>query len=473
MEHIVEIIGNIVSDGNAAFYKTYYDDEDFTHPKKIKEAIKNVQATDTITLLVNCYGGDVVQGHSILDMLRKTGAQLNCDIQGICASEAALLAFGCDTRKMSYNSMLMVHNVRGGNYGTQYAMESERDVLKKYDDMIAEYMANVSGKTTEEIYENYLHGKSDVYKNAQEALDENLINAIYNEPKTSNKVLANSLKDNSVRALQTMTDKEKQLFVHNQKAKFENFMSTLKNKATTNEGDQVLGTPDNEVIVKLQTTVTNLTSRVEEFHKEAEEAKTVIANLQNKLAENESNYAVKVVEFETKLQEAEKSKNVLLNQISAINKQKMEATIVADVKAVVSSIKVRAGIAYDHNVINKVTSAFINSHIINLKDDGNVEIRRVNENNNLIGNLADIVTEYAARNYSNLYQNTQGIGLNIPAEANTNKPLKGQTYQEVLANIHKNEKIVTNSREYYQAIYDAGFGDKIDTATKEYHNIGK
>ncbi len=75
-----------------------------------------------IKMLINSPGGSVIDGMAILDVMRQVKCKIETIGNGMQASMGSILLAGGDTRSMTKNSMLLVHQIMGGaKGGTQHS----------------------------------------------------------------------------------------------------------------------------------------------------------------------------------------------------------------------------------------------------------------------------------------------------------------------------------------------------------------
>lgn len=63
-----------------------------------------------INLVINCEGGDMIQGFSIVSAIQRSGATVTAKIEGIAASMASVIAMACDSIEMADFSRIMIHD---------------------------------------------------------------------------------------------------------------------------------------------------------------------------------------------------------------------------------------------------------------------------------------------------------------------------------------------------------------------------
>jgi len=90
-----------------------------------------------LTVQINSVGGVVMAGAEIYSRLRDYAGQVTVDVLSMAASAASLIAMAGDTIRMSPAAMMMIHNVSSTVSGDYHAMTHEVEVLKAYNQTIA------------------------------------------------------------------------------------------------------------------------------------------------------------------------------------------------------------------------------------------------------------------------------------------------------------------------------------------------
>lgn len=114
--------------------------------------------TGPIRVRVNSYGGDLLQGLAIMNLLRAHPADVTVEVMGIAASAATFIVAGADRVIMREGSFLMIHNPFTVAIGTADEMQSTAAALGKME----EEMANVylSGMRKRKKYEDLTDEKA-------------------------------------------------------------------------------------------------------------------------------------------------------------------------------------------------------------------------------------------------------------------------------------------------------------------------
>lgn len=141
----VWIHGDITDD---AWYDT-----DVT-PKRIRDALDGMGPVATLNIRVNSYGGSVIAGNAIINILdsykRKNGTKIHAYIEGIAASMGSGIPMVADYIYMAENAMFMIHKPYSVAIGNADDFAHEQEVLEKVEDtLIVNYMRHFNGTEDE------------------------------------------------------------------------------------------------------------------------------------------------------------------------------------------------------------------------------------------------------------------------------------------------------------------------------------
>lgn len=98
--------------------------------------------TPSITLRLNTPGGDVFDGLAIYNSLKKHGAVINVQVDGLAASIGSVIAMAGSTITMGQSAFLMVHNPWSLVVGNAADMRSMADTLDKIANSLATVYAS-------------------------------------------------------------------------------------------------------------------------------------------------------------------------------------------------------------------------------------------------------------------------------------------------------------------------------------------
>lgn len=147
----IYINGDIESDTeNDGFLELFGLKDTNIYPKNIAEALKGAEE---VHVHINSYGGDVFAGVAIANILKNHKGRTVAYIDGLAASSASIIAFGCDEIIIPSNAYLMVHRVSCGMFGNANDFLKQIEVLEKIEEgIINSYLEKaVAGVTREQI----------------------------------------------------------------------------------------------------------------------------------------------------------------------------------------------------------------------------------------------------------------------------------------------------------------------------------
>lgn len=179
----VNIKGNIISNDEKWIYDWF--EIEATCPNDIQKAL-NSDSGD-IVIEINSPGGDVFAGSEIYSILRAEKRKKVCNIVGIAASAASVIAMACESY-MSPTSQMMIHNVSAGCGGDYNAMNHMSEILQKANKSVASAYVDKTGKSEEEILD--LMNK-ETWFTAKEAKELGFVNGVMfenNNPQNINLV---------------------------------------------------------------------------------------------------------------------------------------------------------------------------------------------------------------------------------------------------------------------------------------------
>jgi ATP-dependent Clp protease, protease subunit len=143
--------------------------------KDINNQLSNNKEADTLLVHINSMGGDVFEGYAIHDVLQATGKKIITQAEGLVASIATVIFLAGEERRITENSELMVHNPWGFAGGDSSQVQKYADQLKKEESKLAEFYANKTGSTKEDMLALM---KEETYMTAQDAIKRNFATSI-------------------------------------------------------------------------------------------------------------------------------------------------------------------------------------------------------------------------------------------------------------------------------------------------------
>lgn len=143
----IDIRGVIVPDDDLWIYDWF--GMDATAPKSIRQVLAEAKG-ETVEVVINSGGGDVMAGTEIYTALREYQGKVRIRIQSFAASAAAVIAMAGES-EMSPVAQLMIHNVSSYAEGDNRDMEHMSQVLANANKALAAAFTAKSGKTEEEV----------------------------------------------------------------------------------------------------------------------------------------------------------------------------------------------------------------------------------------------------------------------------------------------------------------------------------
>ena len=110
---------------------------------------------EEVTLYINSPGGDVISGLAVYDFIRLMKSPVKTVCTGTAASMGAILFLAGDVRQMLPHTRVMIHDPSYGRNDIggrkPHEIQRELDNLNRTKQILAEIIAERTGKTVEEI----------------------------------------------------------------------------------------------------------------------------------------------------------------------------------------------------------------------------------------------------------------------------------------------------------------------------------
>lgn len=159
----------------------------FVCAKSIVDQIKAYPDAKEIICHIHSPGGDVNEGFAIHDILKTSGKKITTITEGLCASIATIIQLAGSVRQMTKNSEWMVHNPWGMIAGDADALEKYAEQCRTYEDKIANFYADNTGRSFDEMKALM---KNETWMNADKAKELGFITEIVEENIVAKKVYA-------------------------------------------------------------------------------------------------------------------------------------------------------------------------------------------------------------------------------------------------------------------------------------------
>ncbi len=157
----------------------------------VRKQLKELGDVENIDVLITSMGGNVDYALQIHDALKDHPAKVTTIINGFCASAATIIALCGDVRRISKNSVYLIHKCSSYAWGNEHDLEVELESQKTVNDVLYNMYKSACRKSDEELTELFNadngHGR---WLTAQEVVDFGFCDEIYNDGTASAKVAA-------------------------------------------------------------------------------------------------------------------------------------------------------------------------------------------------------------------------------------------------------------------------------------------
>ena len=139
--------------------------------------LKALPNAKTITLNLDCPGGDCNDGFTIYDALTSSGAEITVNITGLAASMASVIMLAGKTINIAENGRVMIHRVTGGAMGNADEMDAATKLMRQFEDRIVGLYVKRTGKDEDEI-RDLMKAQMGTWFFGQEAVDAGFADAV-------------------------------------------------------------------------------------------------------------------------------------------------------------------------------------------------------------------------------------------------------------------------------------------------------
>lgn len=139
--------------------------------------LKAIPNAKTITLNLDCPGGDCNDGFTIYDALTNSGAEITVNITGLAASMASVIMLAGKTINIAENGRVMIHRVTGGAMGNADEMDAATKLMRQFEDRIVNLYVKRTGKDEAEI-RDMMKAQMGTWFFGQEAVDAGFADAV-------------------------------------------------------------------------------------------------------------------------------------------------------------------------------------------------------------------------------------------------------------------------------------------------------
>jgi ATP-dependent Clp protease, protease subunit len=130
---------------------------------------------------MSTYGGDILNGLALYDLIPLIPVPVDIRATGACMSMGVIILQAARKRSATPYAQFMLHQLQGSNTGDLGAMRDQHKHMEDLQKKLNAILANRTGMSTQKI--NSLINRKDYYISAQEALELNIIDAIEGEQK--------------------------------------------------------------------------------------------------------------------------------------------------------------------------------------------------------------------------------------------------------------------------------------------------
>lgn len=103
-----------------------------------KQMLKALGDVSEVVINMHSYGGNVVEGFAIAEIIKQHPARFVCNILGAAMSMGSVIPMFCDEVTIAPNAMMMIHDSRGGNESMQADdMDRQAEMLRHLNEQMA------------------------------------------------------------------------------------------------------------------------------------------------------------------------------------------------------------------------------------------------------------------------------------------------------------------------------------------------
>lgn len=144
---------NVLIDGEIVLHGTvgdFYWDAGFT-ARDVIEALASVGRQTDVTVRINSGGGIAWEGVAIYNALAAHGGNVTCEVEGIAASAASIIAMAGDQVVMRAGALMMIHDPALVTFGDASDHQKSLDILDKLGDQLAGIYADKTGSDADAV----------------------------------------------------------------------------------------------------------------------------------------------------------------------------------------------------------------------------------------------------------------------------------------------------------------------------------
>lgn len=145
--------------------------------QSFKQELDDLGEIETLNIYINSPGGDVFEGNTIMNMLKRKKCTKNVYVDGLAASIASVIAMAGDKIIMPSNAMMMIHNAWTYAAGNSNELRKLADDLDKVNASIRQTYLDKAGDKLDEETIITLMG-NETWLTAQECFDYGLCDVV-------------------------------------------------------------------------------------------------------------------------------------------------------------------------------------------------------------------------------------------------------------------------------------------------------
>lgn len=146
-----------------------YDEIDYVN---FQAAIATIKKTYTsVKLRIHCGGGSVFEGLPIFDCLATSGLEVTIEIEGLAASMGSVLSQSASKGKrfIRQNANIMIHRVKGAQFGTFDDLRSYADMVEDGEKRIKAIFVKSTGQPAN-VVDEWFSRNTDMWINADKTV---------------------------------------------------------------------------------------------------------------------------------------------------------------------------------------------------------------------------------------------------------------------------------------------------------------
>lgn len=153
----------------------------------VRKDIKAAGKDAPLAVAVHSGGGSIFESFLIFNSLAEHPGPVSVDILGISLSAASWIPLAADPGKIRIRKLakVMIHNARGGVFGTAEEMRGRADLLASLDQQMAQLYADRSGKPLAEVAEMM---DAETWMSPAEALEFGIVDSVVERPAVENRL---------------------------------------------------------------------------------------------------------------------------------------------------------------------------------------------------------------------------------------------------------------------------------------------